>query len=115
MSEIRWHPKDPQDVRDYWINFSGLLADGETITVATVVPPTDQPAPTAPFELLVKVSSAIVTDGKWVVARFSGGSPAFRSNPTAGPGKYPIQYHLTTTTGQQLDLTKTLVVKERTA
>lgn len=101
----KWSPKDPQDIRDYWIDFAPLLADDETLTGATVDVPDDQAAPIDPFELLAEISSAITGDDKMVVARFSGGSPS----------KYAIQYHVTTSTGQQFDLTKTLEIKERTA
>ena len=98
-----WSAKDPQDVRDYWINFSSLLAEDETITAATVTVPADQPDPVSPFELLTKESDS--NTDTMVRARFSGG----------GVGKYAIQYHVTTSTGQEFDLTKTLTVKERTA
>lgn len=100
----KWSPKDPQDIRDYWIDFTSLLADSETLTVATVTIAADQNEVVAPFEDLTKVSSAIATDDKWVVVRTEGGTPA----------KYAIQYHVTTSTGQEFDLTKTLEVKERT-
>lgn len=89
----KWSPKDPEDVRDYWIDFTSLLADGETITAFTVTVPAD----------VTKVSDS-GTD-KMVRARFSGGAV----------GKYSIEFHITTSTGQQFDLTKTLEVKERTA
>lgn len=99
----RWSPKDPQDVRDYWIDFSSLLAEDETITAATVEVPGDQDDPVDPFTLLAKVNDS--TDTPLVRARFSGGSP----------GDYSIQYHVTTSAGQEFDLTKKLSVKERTA
>jgi hypothetical protein len=101
----KWFPKDPQDVRDYWIDFTSLLAEGETLSDESVSVPDDQDVPVVPYELLAKDSSSISDDEKWVVARFSGGSP----------GKYPIQYHVTTSAGQEFDLTKTLEVKERKA
>ena len=100
----KWSAKDPQDVRDYWVDFTALLAADETLTAATVDVP-DQDAPVDPYEVLAEVSSAIAGDNKMVVARFSGGSVT----------KYNIQYHVTTSTGQQFDLTKTLEVKERIA
>lgn len=102
MARAVWSPKDPQDVRDYWVDFAPLgLAAGETVTVATVAVPDDQAAPVAPFELLAVGAPAPV--GQKVVARFTGGSP----------GKYVIDYHVTTNTGQEFDLEKTLTVKER--
>lgn len=104
MTTGKWSPKDPQDVRDYWVDFSPLgLAADETLTVAVVAVPSGQATPVDPFELLVLESSSPVAQK--VVARFSGGTP----------GKYAIDYHVTTNTGQQFDLTKTLEVKERTA
>lgn len=103
MATARWSPKDPQDVRDYWVDFTSLLPDTVTITAATVTVPADQAAPVAPFALLAKVNAATATP--MVRARFSGGSP----------GKYAIQYHVTASDGQEFDLTKTLEVKERTA
>jgi len=99
----KWSPKDPQDIRDYWIDFRPLLPDGVTITAATVDVPSDQATPVSPFQLLAKVSSDIVNDDLWVVARYSGGTP----------GKYSTQYHITASDGQQFDLTKILEVKER--
>lgn len=99
----KWSPKDPQDVRDYWIDFTSLLTEGETITAATVAVPDDQADPISPFALLAKVNDSTATP--LVRARFSGGSP----------GSYAIQYHVTTSAGQEFDLTKNLVVKERTA
>lgn len=101
----RWSPKDPQDVRDYWIDFSSLLAADETLTAATVTVPDEllQPQPDPPYAVLGLESSDPV--GQKVVARFSGGIPS----------KYGIDYHVTTSTGQEFDLTKTLEVKERTA
>lgn len=101
----KWSAKDPEDVRDYWLQFAGLIADGETLTAATVTIAADQLDVTAPYTDLTKESSSIANDDKDVVARFSGGAP----------GKYAIQYHVTTSTGQEFDLTKTLEVKERTA
>lgn len=101
----KWSPKDPQDVRDYWVDFSAIgLAEGETLTAATVEVPADQTDPAAPYEQLTVGTPAITNDEKLVVARFSGGTP----------GKYGIQYHVTTSAGQEFDLTKTLEVKERT-
>jgi hypothetical protein len=89
----KWSPKDPEDVRDYWVDFTSLLAEGETITAAAVTVPDE----------IEKVSDSF-TD-TMVRARFSGGTTA----------KYGIGFHITTSIGQQFDLTKTLEVKERTA
>lgn len=105
MPTATWSAKDPQDVRDYWIDFASLLGVDETITAATVAVPADQDAAVDPFELLALVSSGRDDANKMVRARFSGGSPAVK--------KYAIHYHLTTSSGQEFDLDKTLEVKER--
>lgn len=107
MATATWSPKDPQDIRDYWIDFASLLSEGETLTAATVTVPADQAAAVPPFELLAKVNDSDADETPLVRARFSGGSPAVK--------KYAIDYHVTTSTGQEFDLTKTLEVKERTA
>jgi inosine/xanthosine triphosphate pyrophosphatase family protein len=105
MATPKWSPKDPQDIRDYWINFATLgLAEDETLVDATVTIEAGQHDAESPYGDLEKVTSAIADD-TWVVVRVSGGTPA----------KYLIQYHVTTSTGQEFDLTKTLEVKERTA
>ena len=96
----KWSPKDPQDVRDYWVEFSGLLADGETVTAAVTDLGT-QTTPDAPYEPLAIVSDDLV--GSMVRVRLSGGKP----------GKYSVEYHITTSTGQEFDLTKFLKVEER--
>jgi hypothetical protein len=108
MTTLKWSPKDPQDVRDYWIDFSSLLVTDETITAATVTVPDEllQPLPDPPFFVLAKVNDSAATETPMVRARFSGGIAAT---------KYAIQYHVTTSSGQEFDLTKTLEVKERTA
>lgn len=97
----KWSPKDPQDVRDYWVDFTSLLAEGEVVTAATV-DVGDLATPDAPYTVLSIVSDDF-TDAM-VRARFSGGAP----------GKYGIKYHVVTSTGQEFDLTKVLTIKERT-
>lgn len=98
----KWSPKDPQDIRDYFVDFSSLLGEGETIATATVEVE-EREDPDAPYMQLALVSDSL--DTPMVQARFSGGAP----------GDYAIQYHITTSSGQEFDLTKTLKVKERTA
>lgn len=99
----KWSPKDPQDVRDYWVDFTSLLAEDETLTAATVTIAAAQHEVTAPYEDLSVVEDGLATP--LVRVRTDGGTPA----------AYVIQYHVTTSSGQEFDLTKTLVVKERTA
>lgn len=105
----KWSPKDPQDLRDYWIDFSSLLATDETLTAVTVTISADQHPVTAPYTDLTKVDDDLTTP--LVRVRVEGGVPGTTTTPT----KYAIQYHVTTSSGQEFDLTKTLVVKERTA
>lgn len=107
MATAKWSAKDPQDIRDYWIDFTSLLAaDGtETITAHTVTITATQHPVTAPFEDLAKVNDSLDVTNKWIRVRVSGGTPE----------KYAIKYHVTTNAGQEFDLTKTLTVKERTA
>lgn len=105
MTTTTWSPKDPQDVRDYWLTFDGLLATGETITAATVTLAADQFEPSGSY-IDMTVDDHDHTD-TMVRIRVSGGVP--------GPAGYAIDYHVTTSTGQQFDVTKYLQVKERTA
>ena len=108
MTASKRSPKDPQDVRDYWIDFSSLLGTA-TIASATIAVPSGQTTPVSPFQLLA-LEESDHTD-HMVRARFSGGSPG---SGTAS-AKYAIQYHVTSSTGEEFDLTKTLEVKERVA
>lgn len=88
-----WTAKDPEDIADYWFDWSAFLDTTETITAATVVVPTGL--------------TSLVNDftDKTVRVRLSGG--------TVGD-KYPIDCLITTDGGQEFDITKTLTVKERT-
>lgn len=99
----KWSPKDPQDVRDYWIDFTSLLAVDETLTAETVTIAAAQYPVIAPYADLSVVEDDFTTP--MVRVRVEGGTPA----------SYAIQYHVTTSSGQEFDLTKTLIVKERTA
>lgn len=102
----KWSPKDPQDVRDYWIDFSSLLADDETLTFAVVEVDPDQHPVTSPYvDLTVDTIGVEIVNDVLVRARYAGGTPA----------AYSTQYHVTTSSGQEFDLTKTLEVKERIA
>jgi hypothetical protein len=111
MATAKWSPKDPQDVRDYWIDFSSLLADDEMISAATVAIDPDQHPTSGGFVDLSLDDDEFV--GQQVRIRVSGGMP-----PTvegADPTAYIVDYHVTTTTGQEFDLSKTLKVRERAA
>ena len=96
MTTAKWSRKDPQDIRDYWVDFTSLLPDTVTITAATVTIEADQHDVTAPYEDLAKVEDDLETP--LVRVRVEGGTPA----------KYAIQYHITASDGQEFDLTKTL-------
>lgn len=102
-STPKWSPKDPQDIRDYWIDFTSLLGTGETITAETVAVAAEQNPVTDPYTDLTKIADDF--DTPLVRVRLAGGTPAI----------YAVDFHITTSTGQQFDLTKTLSVKERTA
>jgi hypothetical protein len=118
MTLPKWDPKDPNDIADYWFDFGSddlaaadrFLPDAETITAATVsiADDGDQPAPVLPFDFLAIVSQSFTT--KKVRVRLSGGVP---KSATEG-NKYPVNCLITTNQTQQFEITKTLVVKERT-
>lgn len=99
----KWSPKDPQDIRDYWVDFTSLLPTGVTVTAATVTIAADQFTVEAPYTDLTKVEDDI--DSPRVRVRVEGGTPE----------KYEVKFHITASDGQEFDLTKTLQVKERTA
>lgn len=88
----RWSPKDPNDVADYWFDWTGFLPDTENVTAATVTV----------SDGLTKVSESF--EDKRVRVRLSGGTV----------GNYPIDCLITTDAGQTFEITKTLEVKERT-
>ena len=78
-----WSPKDPEDIRTYWVDFSSLLASGESLTAASVT--------TTEIGTTLTVDDYDYTT-KMVSALFSGGEI----------GKHPVQYHVTTSTGQEV-------------
>ena len=104
----KWSPKDPEDVRDYYINFASLIGEANIVGV-TVDAPDNQATPVTPYELLTVDPAETDWTGPIVRARFSGGSP------TTNTTKYGIAYHVTLSDGQEYDLVKYLEVKERTA
>jgi hypothetical protein len=108
MATAKWSAKDPQDVRDYWVDFSSLLGDA-TIASSTVAVAAAQHELVSPYTDLA-LDEDDNTD-TMVRARFSGGVGASGTAAT----KYKVDYHITASDGQEFDLTKTLEVKERTA
>lgn len=100
----RWSPKDPNDIADYWFDWTEFLPTLETITAATVTIPEeiDQPDPVAPYDYLAEVSQSF-TDKK-VRVRLSGGIPLTG---------YLINCLITTSDTQVFEDTKTLQIKER--
>lgn len=59
-----WAPKDPDEVKKYWHNWSASLNDGEVITSVAVL--VDQGSVTT-------VGSAIVPDGNDQMVKLTGG------------------------------------------
>jgi hypothetical protein len=89
----KWSPKDPNDIADYWFDWSEFLIESENITAATVTVPAGLTGVAQDF-----------TD-KVVRIRLSGGAI----------GKYAVDCLITTDAGQKFEITKTLEVKERAA
>lgn len=88
----KWDAKDPNDIADYWFDWTNFLPVSETITAATVTAPAG----------VTKVESDF-TD-KTVRVRLSGG--------IAGTS-YDIDCLITTSLGQEFESTKGLKVAER--
>jgi hypothetical protein len=88
----KWSAKDPSDVRDYYFDWTDLLAADETIDAHTITMPTGVTA------------TEDEHDDKTVRVRISGG---------AADVSYDIDCLITTSTGQTLDITNTLKVAER--
>lgn len=102
----KWDAKDPQDIADYFFDWAKLpLPVGATITSTTVVIPADadQPAPTAPDDLLSLEADDLT--GTIQRMRFAGGVPNV---------SYPVDLTIWLTDGQRFNITKTLAIKERT-
>lgn len=89
----KWSAKDPNDIADYWFDWSQFLIESENITAATVTVPAGLTGVAQDF-----------TD-KVVRIRLSGGTL----------GKYAVDCLITTDAGQKFEITKTLEVKERAA
>lgn len=92
---LKWDPKDPSDVADYFFDWDGFLITAENIITATV---TVQAVPTG----LTKIISDF-TD-KMVRVRLSGG--------TVG-SVYKVDCLITTDTSQAFEITGILPVVER--
>lgn len=88
----KWSPKDPNDIADYWFDWTDFLPESEAITAATVTVPTG----------LTGVSNSF--EDKKVRVRLSGGTV---------DTSYDIDCLITTDAGQTFEITKTLLVKER--
>lgn len=88
-----WSPKDPSDTADYWLLWDGFLADGETITTATVTAAAG----------LTNVEDDFTATAQRV--RLSGG---------AADTRYDVTFAVVTSTGQQFEITKSLQVRDRT-
>lgn len=112
MTLPRWDPKDPNDIVDYWFDFGSTdLAEDDRFlpelvdivtAVVTVAEEEDQLTPVAPFDFLTIVSQSKTT--KKVRVRLSGGMV----------GPYPVNCVIDTSDTQRFEITKTLIVKERT-
>ena len=85
--------KDPDDIDDFTLDWTNVLAVGETISLLTVT------AVTAG----ITVSSSS-NAGARTTARLTGG--------TAGTS-YDVRYRITTSTGRQLDETLRIAVETR--
>lgn len=85
--------KDPNDARDYTLDFTAALAPGEMLTacVATVIS----------GALLVAGSGTVY--GALATTRLTGG--------TAGETA-TVRYRVTTSTGQQWDCTASIAIRE---
>ncbi len=89
-------PKDPQDVRDYGVNWAADLPTGATITASAWT--------------IVSGDVSIVEDdipvpATGVVVRLGGGTVAL--SPSV------LNNHITLSTGEELDLDIALPIKER--
>jgi hypothetical protein len=95
----RWSPKDPNDIADYWFDWGSdaqpvkerFLPAGETITAATVTVP----------DGLTKVESDFTN--KTVRVRLSFGAV----------GLYEVTCLITTSAGQEFEMTSILQVADR--
>jgi len=91
-TKLKWDPKDPQDIADYWVTCATFLQEsGETITTADVTVPDD-------IEL-------ILTDWSDTEVRVRlGGGVA---------GKYDIVVVIDTTSGERFRMKAILTVADR--
>jgi hypothetical protein len=87
----KWSAKDPNDIRDYWFDWSLFLADGVTITASTIT--------------IAAGITKVDDDFEDTRTRFrvSGGTI----------GNYAVTNLVVVSTGEQFEVTKILKVKER--
>ena len=83
---LGYDPKDPDDIDDFTVNWSKVLAAGETISTATATHIAGN----------VSVQGSVVIDGTHTTARLTGGDV----NTTA-----EVRFRITTSAGRQLDQT----------
>jgi len=93
-----WDPIDPEDIVDLWVDFGGttnpFLPVGETISSHTITVPTE----------IHTVTSSVDSGGQMI---------RWRTGPNSTVGKYPINFHITTSATEQYDVDVMLTVKER--
>lgn len=95
MTVLKWDDKDPDAVKDYAIDWSAILATGETILTSTwTVNSVDLEKESSPASL---ISGAICT--VWLSGGVAGAT-------------YRITNHITTSRGMEDERTVVLEVKE---
>jgi hypothetical protein len=96
---VLWpEPKDPDEVLDYEVDWSGRLDDGDTLATSS------WEMPTVPDEELVKNSSSINEDETKTLIWLSGG--------TLGEN-YELLNRVTTAGGRTMDQTMKLKVRAK--
>lgn len=85
-SPLSYDPKDPDDIDDFTVDWSRVLATGETISTATATIVTGA----------VAVSGAVTISGSQTIARLTSGTLGEEAT---------VRYRVVTSTGRQLDQT----------
>jgi hypothetical protein len=94
MANLDVDPKDPSEIKIYTRDWTNVLNDGATVSISTwVIGPG-----------LTKDADGIVTGSLKTSVKLSGGSPGMR---------YPCTNTVTTSDGETLELTGTVLVMER--